>query len=246
MTDAWALKLDPYLDGELSEPEMRDLDSHLRTCPDCASELLHRVQLKRSVQLAGRRYTPSPEFRQKMQKQIAAHPRASVWRIWPAAAATLAAVIVAGFIFGYFNRERLQSRHIASELADLHVATLASPNQVDVISSDRHTVKPWFQGKLPFSFNLPELQNTDFTLLGGRVTYLGQTPGAHLIYQIRKHEISVFIFQDRRNLADFGQENEVSFNMTSWAEGGLRYYVVGDTGPDDIKKLAELLKAVAH
>ena len=245
MTDTWALKLDPYLDGELSEPEMRDLDSHLRTCPECASELLHRVQLKRSVQVAGRRYKARPEFRQKIQKQIAARPATSAWRIWSVAAATLAAVIVAGLLFGHFNRERLQSEHIASELADLHVATLASPNQVDVVSTDRHTVKPWFQGKLPFSFNLPELQNTDFTLIGGRVSYLGQSPGAHLIYQIRKHEISVFIFQDRSDLPDFGQGKEVSFNMTSWTEGGLRYYVVGDTSPDDIKKLADLLKA-AH
>ena len=246
MMDTWALKLDPYLDGELSEPEMRDLDSHLRTCPDCASELLHRVQLKRSVQLAGKRHKPSPEFRQRMQKQIAARPRASAWRIWPVAAAALATIIVAGLLFGHFNRERLQSQHIASELADLHVATLASPNQVDVVSTDRHTVKPWFQGKLPFTFNLPELQNTDFTLLGGRVSYLGQSPGAHLIYQIRKHEISVFIFQGHPDVPDLVPGREMSFNMTSWTEGGLRYYVVGDTSLDDIKKLADLLKAAAH
>ena len=77
------------------------------------------------------------------------------------------------------------------------MATLASASPVDVISADRHTVKPWFQGKIPFAFNLPELQNSEFSLLGGRMTYLDQTPGAHLIYDVRKHHISVFIFQEQ-------------------------------------------------
>jgi|SRR5438445_13863468 len=63
--------------------------------------------------------------------------------------------------------------------------------------TDRHTVKPWFQGKIPFAFDLPELQNSEFSLLGGRMTYLDQTPGAHLIYDARKHHISVFVFQER-------------------------------------------------
>ena len=63
-----------------------------------------------------------------------------------------------------------------SELVDLHVATLASSNPIDVVSSDRHTVKPWFEGKIPFTFNLPELQNSPFTLVGGRVSYLNQSP----------------------------------------------------------------------
>ena len=75
---------------------------------------------------------------------------------------------------------------VFSEIADLHVATLASSSPVDVISTDRHTVKPWFQGKIPFAFNLPELQNSEFSLLGGRMTYLDQTPGAHLIYDAAK------------------------------------------------------------
>ena len=86
---------------------------------------------------------------------------------------------------------------VFSEIADLHVATLASSSPVDVISTDRHTVKPWFQGKIPFAFDLPELQNSEFSLLGGRMTYLDQTPGAHLIYDVRKHHISVFVFQER-------------------------------------------------
>ncbi len=84
-----------------------------------------------------------------------------------------------------------------SELVDQHVATLASSNPVDVVSTDRHTVKPWFEGKIPFTFNLPDLQGSPFALAGGRVAYVKQSPGAELIFRIRQHQISVFIFQER-------------------------------------------------
>jgi anti-sigma factor RsiW len=125
------------------------------------------------------------------------------------------------------------------------VATLASGSPVDVVSTDRHTVKPWFQGKLPFSFNLPELQGTDFTLVGGRVTYLAQSPGAHLIYRLRQHEISVFIFQDRGNETAASASAPISmlsFTVESWTKNGLRYFVVGDVGAQDIESLSKLLR----
>src|ERR1700681_3588703 len=111
----------------------------------------------------------------------------------PAALSTLA---VASLLTTYLGVERSRREQAYSEIADLHVAALASSSRVDVVSSDRHTVKPWFQGKIPFAFDLPEVQNSEFSLLGGRMTYLGQTPGAHLIYQVRKHEISVFVFRE--------------------------------------------------
>ena len=146
----------------------------------------------------------------------------------------------------YVSRQSARRERIYSELADLHVSTLASSTPVDVISTDRHTVKPWFQGKIPFSFNLPELQGSDFTLVGGRVTYLAQTPGAHLVYQLRKHQISVFIFQDRGDetaaLPSSGAVQTHSFNVESWNQSGLRYFVVGDVGPEDIEALSKLMK----
>ena len=127
----------------------------------------------------------------------------------------------------------------------MHVSALASATPVDVVSTDRHTVKPWFQGKIPFTFNLPDLQGSEFTLLGGRVTYLAQTPGAHLIYQVRKHEVSVFIFQDRGDETASVTStpfHTLSFNVENWTQNGLRYFVVGDVGADDIEALSKLLR----
>src|SRR4029434_2685445 len=90
-----------------------------------------------------------------------------------------------------------RSEQALSALADLHVSTLASANPVDVVSSDRYTAKPWCKGKLPFTFNLPELQTSPFKLIGGRLTYFQQSPGAQLLFEVAKHQISVFIFQNR-------------------------------------------------
>jgi anti-sigma factor RsiW len=128
------------------------------------------------------------------------------------------------------------------------VATLASSSPVDVISTDRHTVKPSFQGKIPFAFNLPDLQNSEFSLLGGRMTYLKQTPGAHLIYDVRKHHISVFVSQERSlhgKLGNSFSRQKLPFNLETWSQGGLRYFVIGDASIADIDSLAELFKAAS-
>ena len=243
MVDHWTAKLDTYLDGELSANEMRDLDAHLRGCPSCAADVLNRLQIKRAVHSAGTRYRPTAEFRERIRKRIAAKPRRSPIGLWLVATTAVALLLIAGFVT--LSVRQQQRQQVFSELADLHVATLASPNPVDVISTDRHTVKPWFQGKIPFTFNLPDLPGSEFSLLGGRVAYLEQVSGAHLIYQIRKHEISVFIFPvrgDEMRSLPSGTGNAASFNMQTWMKNGLRYFVIGDASGEDIKALSKLLQ----
>jgi anti-sigma factor RsiW len=172
-----------------------------------------------------------------------------MWGWWRLALIPALALLIAAFwLTSFLGRDRQSQQRVYSELADQHVATLASSTPVDVLSSDRHTVKPWFQGRIPFSFNLPELAGSEFNLLGGRVAYLEQTSGAHLLYQVRRHEISVFIFPDQgedlQNLSSGGRA-EVSFNTESWAQNGLRYFVIGDASPEDIRHLSKLLRDAA-
>lgn len=243
--ESWKAKLDTYLDGELSELELRDFDTHVHGCPACAADALGRVQMKRAIQAAGKRFSASAGFRKQIQRSIAPEPRQRFRLGWIFAVAIVAILVVGGLTSNYL-RARSARNQIFSEIADLHVETLASSSPLDVISTDRHTVKPWFQGKIPFSFNLPELQNTEFALLGGRVTYLEQTPGAHLIYDVRKHHISVFIFPERSLPIKLDgspfSPTTLSFNMETWSQGGLRYMVVGDAGMADIDALARLFK----
>jgi anti-sigma factor RsiW len=244
--ESWKAKLDTYLDGELPEQEMRTFDAHVRACHSCSADALTRVQMKRTIQGAGRRFTPSAEFRRRVQQSIAPRRQRSLLPAW-VFAATAAVVLAVGALTLTYVQTRSGRDQVYSEIADLHVATLASSSPVDVISTDRHTVKPWFQGKIPFAFNLPELQNSEFSLLGGRMTYLDQTPGAHLIYDVRKHHISVFVFQERSLAARLDGNalapEKLPFNMETWSQGGLRYFVIGDAGTADLDNLAKLFKA---
>ena len=245
--ETWQTQLDSYLDGELPSEQMRALDTHVRNCASCATDILARVQIKRAVQVAGRRYVPSAEFRRQVHRRITSTPirRISVWGFTLAAA--MAVILVCGIAVTYRGYYRAgQDRTVYGELTDLHVTTLASLSPVDVVSSDRHTVKPWFEGKIPFTFDLPELHNSEFSLLGGRVTYLGQTPGAHLIYTLRRHQISVFIFPERAFPGNREERSrlvkESTFHVETWSHAGLWYCLVGDVSANDMDNLAELLK----
>jgi anti-sigma factor RsiW len=250
--DPWRDKLDAYVDGDASQIEIAGMAEHLRTCPSCAAEALGRLQMKRMTQAAAARYSPSPEFRRRMEKSIQKSLRTDTKPVWafawmPRLVAVAALVAIVSSVVWMRHSAREQT---LAELLDLHVATIASANPVDVISTDRHTVKPWFQGKLPFTFNLPELQNSPFKLVGGRVAYFQHSAGAQLLFDLRNHKLSVFILQDQSGAitldAGVTATREMAFNVESWSEGGLRYFVIGDASASDIHELSELLRTASR
>jgi len=244
--DLWQSKIDAYLDAELDSAELAQLDSHLRTCPSCAAGALRGVQLKRITHSAGMRYSPSAEFRKKVLAQVRPKP-AHTWN-WlrvPQFAAAAALIVLAIFLWNHSAHMR-ERQQLLAEVADIHVATLASANPVDVVSTDRHTVKPWFQGKLPFSFNIPELQGSPFSLVGGRMAYFEHEPAAQLLFLYQQHRISVFVVQEtpglERALGRAALARQLSFNFETWESNGLRYVAVGDAEAANIGKLVTLLK----
>src|SRR5271170_5732493 len=135
--ESWQAKLDTYLDGELPEEEMRSFGAHLRDCRSCSADALARVQMKRAVHVAGKRFTPSAEFRSRVEQKLAPKPQRNLWLAWVLAAAV--AVIVAVVLSSNYGVNRSAQNQVFSEIADLHVATLASSSPVDVVSTDRHT-----------------------------------------------------------------------------------------------------------
>lgn len=247
MNCTWRERLDLYADGELPPNEVDAIEQHLRSCQSCSTEAVSRMKMKHAVRTgASGAFVPSPDFRVGLQNLVLPERkrRVSWWPVVSVAATAIVALVVAALIFSHSNTRP----DLLSEAVDTHVSTLASANPVDVVSTDRHTVKPWFQGKLPFSFNLPELQNSEFRLIGGRVSYLGQQPAAQLLFGIRKHEISVFILQDsgsmdRRIHNNNGSNRLNNFNIDTWTQNGLRYIAVSDTAMTDVEALSDLLRA---
>ncbi len=237
--------LEAYLDGELAADQEKALQQHLRSCPDCAAQIASMVSLRRAMKPASSRFTPSEKFRQKIQSQIATRPKTRIAWLWPVAAGMLAVMLLAVVWSG----QSTQRNQAFREVADLHISDLASANPYDVVSSDRHTVKPWFQGRIPFAFNLPEFAGSEFTLLGGRLVYFHQQPAAQVVVGVGQHKISVLILQETSGLVGApmlsgGVAVRDSFNVETWQKRGLRFFVIGDADQGAIHRLAQALQSV--
>jgi anti-sigma factor RsiW len=235
----WREKISLYMDGELEPAAEQAVAAHLQSCADCSAAMLEQQELKKSVRVAGRRFTAPPDLYSTVRKQIA--PKASTGRLWQWS--TLAASLILFFALGimWYSHSRATSTTVA-QLIDQHVTMLASANPVDVISSNKHVVKPWYQGKLPFTFNPPELAaDSPFNLIGGRLVYAQHSAGAELVYQVRQHKISVFIFQ-ARDVHGEPSAGDQTFVVNSWQQGGLQYYVVTDAAREDADRLRTLLE----
>ena len=241
--DLVATMLDAYVDCELPPDQVTIVQEHIGSCTRCASEIAEIARLQRNLRSARTHFAPSAEFRRKIQAQIS-KPKRRSWLTWsmPAGIAFATVLLVAFLWIGH-----ARSSDEFAELADLHVNALSSTNLVDVVSTDRHTVKPWFQGKIPFSFNLPEFNGTEFSLVGGRMVYFHQQPGAQLIVSMHQHKISVLIFQRSVDMGRAFQEKTgldrgTSFGIESWQSQQLRFVLVSDADPAGIENLARLLK----
>jgi anti-sigma factor RsiW len=239
--ELWRDQVEAYIDGELASSHEAEVAMHLRGCPDCNAFAAESIRLKRAVSTTGRRYQPSAGFRQQLMLSIGARPerRRIPWMSFAFAAMLLVAVALTLF--------SVKPRHTdtARELADLHLNALSSSNPVDVVSTDMHTVKPWFEGKLPFSFNLPDLAGSPFTLLGGRVAYVHGTPCAQLLFTYRLHRISTLIGPANVISGDT-RELPNGLHLVRTEKNGYAYATIGDAGLDTIQDLSRRMEAVQN
>ena len=234
-----------YLDGEIPSDRAAMLEEHLRTCTACAAEVANLLSVRRTMRVARTRFTPSADFRRKIQSQVA--PRRPGFRVFGSLSLAVAALAMLVLVI-FWMRQGTVRADAYREVADLHVGDLASVNPYDVISSDRHTVKPWFQGRIPFAFNLPDFAGTEFTLLGGRLIYLHQQPAAQVVVGMGQHKISVLIVKEPAGLPGAslfsgGADVHDSFNVQTWTSHGLRFFVIGDAEKAGIQRLAQALQS---
>ena len=201
--------LNGLADGELTADQLAVANEHLAGCPACTSNALYQSLLKSATAKAGQRYTPPTQLQERLTRLASSrleapetgsgHRHPQQWRFgWGWVAAAVLLLVSASTVLvqrSTRHAELASAEHAAlvTEVFDQHVATLAGSLPPQVVSTDRHTVKPWFQGKLPFSFNLPESLPRDTTLDGANLTYLHNQPVAQLLYSIGKHRASVFV-----------------------------------------------------
>ncbi|HLY42198.1 MAG TPA: zf-HC2 domain-containing protein [Terracidiphilus sp.] len=255
--------LSAFADGELSTEQVALAKEHLDACLTCASSLIDEWLLKAAVASSGRRYAMPAQAEQRMLDLIARNPvspgsppanrdihssgkhfSSSRFSGWAAAAAVL--FIVLGWSVVHFGFDRASGTATESsvqqnEALDLHVAMLAA-NQPQVLSSDRHTVKPWFQGKLPFSFNLPENLPSDIQLIGADLAYLDKRPAAQLIFSIGHHRVSVFIGEREPYQPAEAAAERSGFQMVTVSTTSLEMIAVSDAERSRLAALAGSLK----
>jgi anti-sigma factor RsiW len=242
-------------DGELLRDQLAAAQAHLAECAACTNAALSESLLKVATRKAGVRYTPSQALEGRIaaiaRQHSASNPRAvrgeNGGLKWPSLAAIAAAILMVVGISGAALWTHRQSEFelasanraaLETELLDQHIATLAANSQPQVLSSDRHTVKPWFQGKLPFSFNLPENLPADTRLEGADLTYIHGQPAALLLYSIGKHRVSVFVTQRSGETAPPEKLSDQSgFHVTGFITRDLDAIAVSDCDPGRLSGL---------
>jgi len=225
-------ELERYTDSELAPAEADEIDQHLQQCATCATSALRIVQMKRAIHDVMSEDVAPNELRERVRLQIAPKKMShSLW--WTAAAA-------AALIFITMAVVRMRSTPAIPELVDMHVTLLASTNPVDVISTDRHTVKPWFEGRLPFTVPVPDLA-PPFHLIGGRVVYWHSNPAAYLLVGKSAHRISVFVFRDDYAPRDLQQSTD-AMSTFAWRSGGLTFVAVGQVPREDLQTLSDAFR----
>lgn len=243
--DQCAQLADAWLDGELDVVTSLEFERHLRECAGCA----RRTDALRSLAAAVRAaplYAHAPAgLEQRVRTALRREARVeSGLRLAPLRwFAVAAAVLIAAFV-GWrlpHTRPPVQDSLVAQEVLSAHLRSLMTDHLMDVASSDRHTVKPWFAGKLDFSPDVRDFASDGFALAGGRLEYIDGRPTAALIYRHQKHIVNVFIRPARSPQPVTSSVEVNGYHELHWTDGPMEYWAVSDAGDDSLRALARCI-----
>ena len=237
-----------HLDRELDLVRSLEVERHMHDCPKCW-RMQQRYQALRSAFSTGEfRFTPSVQLRKRIQSSIRtenqgkARPQWLSWSWW-LVGASLAAVTILIWTAFFTWTIPFKEDSLVAEVVSNHVRSLMAGHLTDVASSDQHTVRPWFNGKLDFSPEVCDLTTYGFPLVGGRLEYLGRRPVAALVYQRRKHVINLFVWPTAGS-SDRVEKNltQQGFNMTRWVQSGMIHCAVSDLNLKELQEFAGLVR----
>lgn len=240
--------LPAHVDRELGLPEAMEIERHLQTCPSCRAEYAEQLALRAAIRRDVTYFNAPSRLESRIQAALPSSPlRASVpakhtWNRPGMGAALVSIIAVAWSVSLYLALPSAENR-LADEVISSHVRSLLTSHGVDVASSDRHTVKPWFNGKLDFSPPVYDLTMEGFPLVGGRLDYLDHRPVAALVYRHRQHVIDLFIVPvtgDRKDVSPRSLSRQ-GYHIIHWAHGGMVFWAVSDVEPAQLGKFRDML-----
>lgn len=235
-----------YLDGELDPVRASEFEHHLEQCPECVTELETQESLRATIHQAQLYEKAPPALRQKISQALT-RPTPIPIKTGSASfpwLAIAAAILLFAFVslqsISYLQNTRQESA-LSAALVDAHLRSLQPGHLVDVISTDQHTVKPWFDGKLDFAPPVTDFAAEGFPLQGGRLDAVHGRTVAALAYARRKHLISVFIWTTARPDSATQSGSENGYNWLSWQTNGMQFSAVSDVSSADLNQLKTLL-----
>jgi len=235
---------DAHHDGELDLLRQMEVDEHLRQCRACAAVQESHRALSAALG-AGLHLTAPPSLRRRVRAALKGSVAASPWsrvRSLQWVGVGLAAIALA-LVAGPMLSRRLQADPLAQELVSAHIRSLMATHLTDVASSDRHTVKPWFAGKLDFSPPVVDLSEAGFPLAGGRLDYVGHRPVAALVYRRGEHVINLFVWPSSEASSHETIRSRQGYNVVSWSQDGTSHWAVSDLNAMELRRFASLVQA---
>jgi anti-sigma factor (TIGR02949 family) len=230
--------LDAYLDRELDVESAKTIRDHMSECGACRRQRAERQALSRLVRAAP--YYSAPERVRERVFSQSARPKAVRRTVTWAAAA----VIVLSVGVGLVRSSLTQRDEIADQAVSSHVRSLMGNHLFDVQSTDQHTVKPWFLGKLDFSPPVVDLASIGFPLVGGRLDYISARPVAALVYRRQQHTINVFVFPDGGGaFARTAIRTVRGFHVRHWTHGGMTFWAVSDLNEIELTQFCQALES---
>ena len=230
-----------YVDGELDPANARALAARLEENPALAAERDRIEALRRALRTQFPIAAPPAGLRARIER-AAGLRRAPARPTWMAMAASVALALMLGSGATFVTLAPRGDAAADAVVAD-HIRALMAPQPADVASSDRHTVKPWFNGKIPESPRVVDLAKADFPLLGGRIDVIGRTPAPVLVYGHRKHVISLTAVPTpgKPDATPSARASE-GYHLLAWTDAGTTYWAVSDVAASDLAHFAELFR----
>ncbi|HEV2202086.1 MAG TPA: anti-sigma factor [Bryobacteraceae bacterium] len=235
------------LDNELDMAGSASIDLHLADCRACAAQYAALQGLHDEIASVDLAYAPGAAFERKLAARFLKEPKSPL-RLWTGNWLTASAMAAAtvGVIVLIVSMPALRTGSgtdaIATEILDDHLRALEPMHQVDVPSSDQHTVKPWFQGKTSFSPPVPDLTGEDFILIGGRLEVLNQQPAAAIVYRRRQHVIDLYVLPSPGADSKTELREQGGYHLLHWMQNNMSYWAVSDVDLTDLRTFADLIR----
>jgi mycothiol system anti-sigma-R factor len=240
-----AILLHGMLDNELDPATAVRIENHLEACPTCAAEYQRQKELRAAIRQTGVCYAAPETLRRRVDNAIPSSPRTARspwwqrlfedWRVGAGSSLALAGSL-ALFILTTGTDDNIQQELIAG-----HIRSLQADHLTDVATSDQHTVKPWFMGKVNVSPPVVDLAKRGFPLAGGRLDYIQGREAAVLVYRRRQHIINLFV-SPSSDMGDTPPESSThqGYNLLHWTRDGLGFWAVSELNRPELRQFADL------